>query len=169
MTKPSSDSFTVVKASLEICQHHRNLLEAAMRHLVPLMPARPSTFEEMTEETLAFCDQFAMRFCKLQDMLGAKVFPEVLELTFETGDFKTFIDKLNQLEKIGAILSAEEWIVLRETRNKLSHEYPVSSDLHAEYFNKAFSDAQTLLKILKHIQDFVKRHGSARKNMRHKT
>ncbi|MBE0490213.1 MAG: hypothetical protein IBX53_14155 [Halomonas sp.] len=48
-------------------------------------------------------DQFIMRFSKLQNAIGAKLLPSVLELTKEPGDYPAFIDKLNRLEKIGAI------------------------------------------------------------------
>jgi len=44
-------------------------------------------------------DQFSTRFGKLQDLMGAKLFPGVLELTKEPGELKAFIDKLYRLEK----------------------------------------------------------------------
>jgi hypothetical protein len=55
-------------------------------------------------------DQFSTRFGKLQDVIGAKLFPAVLKLTKEPGELKTFIDKVYRLEKIDAIASAEEWL-----------------------------------------------------------
>ena len=50
---------------------------------------------------VAYMDQFATRFSKLQDAMGAKLFPQVLDLVGEQGALNTFIDKLNRLEKIG--------------------------------------------------------------------
>ena len=73
---------------------------------------------------IAVLDQFSTRFGKLQDAMGAKLFPAVLELTKEQGELKAFIDKLNRLEKIGAIQSADDWLLLREVRNTFSHDYP---------------------------------------------
>ncbi len=56
--------------------------------------------------------------------MGAKLFPAALEITKEPGDLKAFIDKLYRLEKIGAITSAEDWLLMREARNTFSHDYP---------------------------------------------
>lgn len=157
MTHPKTAQLALIKASFELCQRHADLLQIAMQHLIPLIPIKPTMFTQMSEENLAFCDQFGTRFCKLQDMMGTKVFPQILELTYESGSFNTFIDKLNQLEKIGAIASAEQWITLREIRNRFSHEYPLTSEIHAENFNQAFSAAHTLLEIFKDIQKFVEK------------
>ncbi|GAA3535883.1 hypothetical protein [Zobellella aerophila] len=56
--------------------------------------------------------------------MGAKLLPGILELTKEQGALATFIDKLNRLEKIGALSSAEQWLELREMRNQFAHDYP---------------------------------------------
>ena len=66
-----------------------------------------------------------------------------------------FIDKLYRLEKIGAIDSADDWLLMREIRNVFSHDYPDDPELQAELLNKAFELAAQLLEILKKISVFV--------------
>ncbi len=100
-------------------------------------------------------DQFSTRFSKLQDMMGAKLFSDVLELTKEPGDLDAFVDKLNRLEKIGAIPSANGWLVLREMRNSFSHEYPDDPAIQAALLNKAFVLADKLIAILKGVKIFA--------------
>lgn len=40
--------------------------------------------------------------------MGAKLLLSVIELTHEEGELTTFIDRLNRLEKMGAIASVAE-------------------------------------------------------------
>jgi len=93
--------------------------------------------------------------------MGAKLFPAVLELTKEPGDLNAFIDNLYRLEKIGAIASADNWLLMREIRNAFSHDPP----LQAEVLNKAFQLAVQLLDVLNNMMAFIapyrkKQHGS---------
>lgn len=37
---------------------------------------------------------------------------------------EAFIDKLNRVEKLWLLPSAEQWLLLRELRNQTAHEYP---------------------------------------------
>jgi len=59
------------------------------------------------------------------------------------------------LEKIGAIDSADDWLLMREIRNAFSHDYPDDPELQAELLNKAFELAAQLLEILKKISVFI--------------
>lgn len=88
--------------------------------------------------------------------MGAKLFPGVLELTKEPGELKAFIDKLYRLEKIGAIPSADAWLLMREIRNMFSHDYPDDPALQAGILNKAYELAAQLLDVLNGVKAFVK-------------
>jgi len=90
--------------------------------------------------------------------MGAKLFPAVLELTKEQGDLSAFVDKLNRLEKIGAISSVNDWLLLREVRNAFAHEYPDDPELQAAMLNKAFMLADDLLLIFNKVKDFSTRY-----------
>jgi len=105
----------------------------------------------------AILDQFTTRFAKLQDIMGMKLFPAVLELTKEQGELEAFVDKLNRLEKIGAIASVHDWLLLREMRNAFSHEYPDDPEIQAAIMNKAFVLAAELIASLKKIETFAAR------------
>ena len=89
--------------------------------------------------------------------MGAKLFPAVLELTKEQGQLAAFLDKLNRLEKIGAIPSVQDWLLLREMRNEFSHDYPMDNAFQAAVLNKAYVLAEDLLRVLQHIESFGKR------------
>ncbi|MHB8849396.1 MAG: hypothetical protein ACYC43_13265, partial [Burkholderiales bacterium] len=69
-----------------------------------------------------------------------------------------FLDKLNRLEKIGAIPSAERWLLLREMRNQFSHDYPDDPALQSAMLNKAYELANDLLAVLGRIEAFAKKY-----------
>lgn len=143
---------------LKNCERHADRLRWAMESLRPHLPFTATTLPLLTDVEVAILDQVLTRFSKLQDTMGAKLFPEVLEITKEQGELATFIDKLHRLEKIGAVASADEWLLLREMRNAFSHEYPDDPEMQAALLNKAFKLAVKLLEVLDSVQLFLKKY-----------
>ncbi len=82
----------------------------------------PSVFSTLKPEQRAILEAYLKRFSSMQDYLGAKVFPIVLDIA-GIGSQK-MSEVLYQVEKEQIIDSLEEWILLREIRNELEHEYP---------------------------------------------
>ena len=151
---------------VKICDRHANRLQWAMSQLQAQVPFSAANLAHLTDVELAILDQFSTRFGKLQDVMGAKLFPAVLELTKEPGDLKAFIDKLYRLEKIGAISSADEWLLMREIRNSFSHDYPDDPALQAAMLNKAFALAMQILTVLESVNVFVKRYAAPQLDVR---
>ncbi|WP_305908052.1 hypothetical protein Q9L42_012565 [Methylomarinum sp. Ch1-1] len=140
---------------LKLCDRHADRLQWAMAELQSHLPFSAEKLSCLTNVEIAILDQFSTRFGKLHDLMGAKLFPVILELTKEPGDLRAFIDKLYRLEKIGAIPSADDWLLMREIRNAFSHDYPDDPDLQAEILNKAFELAAQLLEVLEKVSVFI--------------
>jgi hypothetical protein len=119
------------------------------------LPFTGSKLTQLSNVDLAILDQFTTRFGKLQDLMGAKLFPAVLELTKESVELKAFIDKLNHLEKLGAIPSADQWLLMREIRNAFSHDYPDDPDLQAAVLNQGVELARQLTEVLTGLVDYI--------------
>ncbi|MDH5548092.1 MAG: hypothetical protein OEZ43_21145 [Gammaproteobacteria bacterium] len=80
-------------------------------------------------------EAFVSRFGRLQDTMGDKLVPRALSaLAEKTG---SMLDNLNRAERLGWIASAETWLVARELRNKLVHEYMLDENLFAQDVNNA--------------------------------
>lgn len=124
----------------------------ALRTAFPLNADR---LRSLDDAQVAIVDQFVGRFAKLQDAMGAKLLPIVLELTKEQGDLEAYLDKLNRLEKIGALPSVDEWLELREMRNAFAHDYPEDSELQAAILNRAFAATDRLVEILQHVKNYT--------------
>ncbi|MDP2805316.1 MAG: hypothetical protein Q8O24_05180 [Gallionellaceae bacterium] len=149
---------SVFALQLAQCETHARRMQWAKRELQPAFPLEANKLQALDEATIAIVDQFVSRFAKLQDAMGAKLLPMVLELTKEQGDLDVYLDKLNRLEKIGALPSVDEWLALREMRNAFAHDYPEDSELQAAILNRAFVAADRLLEILQYVKNFATRY-----------
>ena len=66
-------------------------------------------------------DAFVSRFSRLQDNLGDKLLPQLLDAMGEkTG---AALENLDRAEKLGWIASADAWMTMRRLRNQMVHEY----------------------------------------------
>lgn len=106
---------------------HAMRLNEALMQVKQLIPLPILSISQLSTQQLAFLDMVTLRFGKLQDIVGVKIMPLILEILAE--DAMTFIDKLNKLEKLGYISSSDWWIELRELRNQIAHDYPNNEKL----------------------------------------
>lgn len=139
------------------CSLHAQVLDEGLvdaRAWTPLTSGMP-----IEKEMLRILDQIAYRFAKLQDSMGEKILPMILELAQETVPANaTFAEKLNRLERIGAIPSAEEWKKFRFVRNALAHEYPEDPELRVSAINYFMAGAATLSTLYRVVKNYIAAH-----------
>ncbi len=144
-----------LKAEMEICELHENRLKISLMHITPLLPLKPQFFADAKDEELAFLDMVAMRFAKLQDALGKKIFPFILRITNDYEESDTFIDRLNRLERLGVIDSVQNWQALRDIRNAISHEYENDLDKLCKIFNYFIEKCYELLVMWENVKKYI--------------
>ena len=66
-------------------------------------------------------DAFVGRFGRLQDNLGDKLLPQLLDAMAEP--IGAVIENLDRAEKLGWLQSADTWLEIRKLRNQMVHEY----------------------------------------------
>ena len=130
------------------CERHVHHMFHAIDSLRPLWPFTAEKYVGMTDEQIQDVDQFILRFSKLQDAIGGRFFPAILLYLEELYDNHPMIDKLNRLEKLGFIESAEKWRRIRNIRNKFAHDYPDDMDKNAQTLNLALETALDLYDLL---------------------
>ncbi len=79
-------------------------------------------FEKLEPRDRAVLDAYLKRFASVQDFLGAKIFPLLVDISGITANKMT--ETLFIMEREEVIDSLESWIELREVRNELEHDYP---------------------------------------------
>lgn len=82
----------------------------------------PVIFESLKAEERAILEAYLKRFASIQDFLGAKIFPLLLEVRGIRADKMSEV--LEKIEKEEIIGSLDQWIELREIRDELEHDYP---------------------------------------------
>lgn len=127
----------------KIADVHAMRLNEALIEVKKLVPLPILSISELSTKQLAFLDMMTMRFGKLQDLIGVKIMPLLLEILAE--DALTFIDKLNRLEKLGYIPSTKWWLELRELRNQIAHDYPNNEKLICANISKLVHKSSELL------------------------
>lgn len=132
----------------DTCTLHLMRMDFARSKVEPFLPLNRDYYYDLDDITIGFLDQFIFRFSKLQDMMGSRLFPSILELLAEPVTEKAFIDILNRLEKLEIIESALHWIELRKIRNDIAHEYPASITERIEGINILFDNLEILRRIV---------------------
>lgn len=113
--------------------------------------------QPLGRERLRLLDQMAYRFTKLQDTLGERLLPLLLEVAEEPMPQETpFAQKLQRLERLGVVPSAEQWRELRLARNAIAHEYPDAPELKAAVLNSFVAEIRKLLAFWTHVQQSSK-------------
>src|SRR5690554_5878109 len=121
--------------TLVVCSlHHKRMMFSfnSIRHYFPLTQ---EAFGSISQLDMALFDQLIYRFSKLQDVMGARLFKQILEALEEDVTGLPFIDILYKLEKLNLLPDAKSWMILRQTRNIVAHEYPAFSETQIEELN----------------------------------
>ena len=148
---------------LHECNQHKKRLESAKARLEKFMPLDVDVYKNLDDVSISTIDQMIFRFSKLQDTVGDKVFPAILELNGEKVKKMTFIDRLNRLEEL-ELLYKDKWMSLRQDRNEIAHEYSFNQDEVVDSISLIFNRTDDLLKIYDEVYvycllkfDFVKK------------
>lgn len=100
------------------CQH---LTTTDQRLFVSLFTLEQATRLEADHDLAEQVEAFVGRFGRLQDTVGDKLLPLLLDALGEKTS--AVIDNLDQAERLGLLKSADEWMAIRNLRNQMVHEY----------------------------------------------
>lgn len=155
-----NDNRDKLNEALLLCNLHSERMSFALEKIKIHFPLNREKYLLLQPEELSFLDQLIFRFSKLQDSMGGRLFPAVLEYLGEEIKEIPFIDRLIKLEELNVIPDADEWMVLRETRNLVTHEYPFIADEVIEGLNLLYKHCELIFSVLNQVINFVnKRFG----------
>ena len=139
----------------EISVHTRRI-ETASVSCNALFPLTGDRYVGLSDDEIAHVDQLLYRFTKLQDAIGAKLFPAVVGLLRDDAAAMTVIDKVQVLEQAGVVPDADGWMRLREIRNQLAHDYEDDPQYAVDYLNDVFAAVGELKAVAARSQSFVR-------------
>ena len=137
--------------ALTVCVGHADALAEALQD----MQVRALSVDEYTHLNKAnrrLLDQFAYRYTRLQDDMGARLVPAVLKALGEDIAPLSAMDRFARLEQLGWLPSADEWLALRQVRNQFAHDYPDSPAERFERLQAAIQAARQLLVLMARFQ-----------------
>lgn len=146
-------------ATLEIVwREGQHLLYSRQRLLASAIDTQWVIDLEFQPEIAEQLEAFVSRFARMQDTIGEKLLPRWLHAQGERSS--TLIDTLNRAEKLGILNSAERWIMVRQLRNGLIHEYMTDPTEFAKTINLASAAVAELIGVynalLRHAKDELK-------------
>jgi len=119
-----------------------------------LKPYYSFTIDKLEDDTIVkHLDQLSFRFIKIQDSIGRRLIPYVVEYLFGNNDGLAFLDMLNKLEKLN-IVAKTQWNIFRNLRNNLTHIYP-DDDKIVDTLNLIFSKKDELYEIYNNLKKKV--------------
>ncbi len=146
----NSPNILALNQSLAQCLGHSDALNEALDD-IRLYVFTPDTLETLSKLDRRLLDQFAYRYTRLQDDMGARLMPAVLRALGEEVAPMPAIDRFARLEQLDYLSSAEEWNAMRQIRNQFAHDYPDSGQERFERLMAAIGAAKQLLATLGHI------------------
>lgn len=157
--------YQLLLSTVKIAEIHEERLREALDRLQEIFPIDEQKLLLLTKEENAFLDVISVRYAKLQDLIGSKIFSLLLEIMAEPIESKRYLDMLAHLEKIGILESMDFWIELRNVRNFIAHEYPEEPRLLANNINYLY---KCTLQLLGFWQNLKQEIGLLPPNFNHK-
>lgn len=133
--------------SMTLCQVHADALQDALQDM-QRRAIGVDDYTHLSKEDRRLLDQFAYRYTRLQDDMGAKLVPAVLKALGEDVAPMSALDRFARLEQLGWLLSADEWLSLRQVLNQFAHDYPDSPIERFERLQAATQAATQLMAVL---------------------
>ena len=144
-----------LREAMQLCTIHVERMSFAYGKVKAYFPLTAEKYDQLAEEELSFIDQLIFRFSKLQDSMGGKLFPGLLDNLGEETRGIPFLDLLSKLEMLNILPSANDWLILRETRNTVTHEYPFNKEDIIEGLNLLNKHYRLILSIWENFNNYI--------------
>ncbi len=144
-----------MKETLQYLKENFAQADEAANHLATSIERCESFIlnKDFTEDQLIELEALTGRFARVSDLLIQKTFKTLDQLDGTTPG--TVRDRLLLAEKKGLINSADEFIYIRDIRNRIAHEY--EADALKDIFLFAFKNSRLLIDALKTAKEYSKK------------
>ena len=137
-----------------VCLGHVDALTDALDDMQS-RALNPEEYAHLTKSDRRLVDQFAYRYTRLQDDMGARLMPAVLHVLGEDIGPMSAMDRFSRLEQLGWLASADDWLTLRQVRNQFAHDYPDSPTERFERLQVATQTARQLLTVVERFNQKI--------------
>ena len=132
-------------------------IEALLKWSLDRCQAIPMTAgQKLAQEDLEKFESLTARFARFNDILLLKIFRLIDAIDLD--DVGTVRDRINRAEKKGLIEDAQRFIVIRELRNSIAHEY--QPEALGVIFPETLQATPILLDIAERVRKYCLRYKS---------
>ncbi|NDP39370.1 MAG: hypothetical protein GZ093_11560 [Rhodoferax sp.] len=156
--KPSPEILALAQAHA-LCQGHLDALHDALNDMQQ-RALSASEYTHLSKTDRRLLDQFAYRYTRLQDDMGARLMPTILRALGEDVAAMPAFDRFARLEQLGWLPSADDWNVLRQIRNQFAHDYPDTVNERFERLQAAIGAAQQMIAVMAQIEGKIRQRFS---------
>lgn len=142
----NSPEWLALQQSYAICRVHEEALHDAIDDLRQRKLVA-ADLDNLGKDDRRLLDQFAYRYTRLQDDMGARLMPAALRALGEEIAAMPMLDRLSRMEQLGWLPDAEQWAELRRIRNEFAHDYPETTEERFERMQLAITSAQTVIEL----------------------
>ncbi len=148
----------MIVETVKTVEMHLTRAGARRQEILPFIDALSA--EDFSDSAkIKIIDAFLFRFIKTQDLMGNKLFREVLDRLGEYDDSMSRLDILDRMEKLELIDSAEVWMDYRNLRNTLTHEYPDNKEVVIQGIKTAVQVFVSMEHCFRHIMSYLDARG----------
>ncbi len=140
----------LLKEEMELLSKSVKTLSMSVEKCKKFIGKKNYSFEEM--ESL---DSLTSKYSRTSDLFTQKVLRTIWMLLHEP--FIPFIDFLNQAEKMGIIVSADQILEIRDLRNQITHEY--LPEALTKLIPEVLESCSRLIINIGHSEQFLKNRG----------
>jgi hypothetical protein len=131
-------------AIVEAVRRLERNLELSLAEMSAMGPVTAGLVDNATRAQHKDIQAFLKTFEQLQDLTANRLIRAILvDLAIDTTGWSAR-DAFDKMESLGALQDAREFRKIAQLRNRLVHEYPMSSDRRAQRINDAIAAARRL-------------------------
>ncbi len=143
---------SLFQENLAQAEQAHQVLEYSYAHLHSLAPLNVKQLQALPAETLEDLDALTIRFARLQDLMGKRLFRGLALL--EAEEQERFLDLLALMEKRG-LLEMEQWLQIRTLRNQIAHEYLDQPETFVRLLNQLFEMIPLVIAIYQRLLHYL--------------
>lgn len=121
-----------LRPALQECWLHQTRLHAAWQEAINFPAIKDIAIHELNDAEVRTLDQLVFRFGRLQDAIGSRLLPAILQVLQEWQEHDAFLDKPNPTEKVGVLPSLIYWLFWQQLYNPTAYRYSGKPKLYRQ-------------------------------------
>ena len=144
----------ILQENMLACAQRIAKLRRSVEKTQSLFPLTAQGAAALTDDEEESIDALILRYSQSVSMIQDQIFRGIAYLEQEDIGDKSNRDKALLMEKLGAIMSAEDFGSATLLRNKFAHHYPDQSTLRLDHINLVVDESRLVISTFESIRHY---------------